>query len=43
MDKTMELEDALRTGKQILVEFYADWSPHYDWVSSVADEYKKQH
>lgn len=42
MDKAEQLKDASATGHLVLVEFYADWSPHYEWLEPVVERYAKQ-
>lgn len=35
MDIERQLEEAIGTSHLVLVVFYADWSPHYEWIGSV--------
>lgn len=42
MDKAEQLKDASATGHLVLVEFYADWSPHYEWLEPVVERCAKQ-
>lgn len=42
MNIEKELEIALKTKHLVLVIFYADWSPHYEWVGPVLRTYEKR-
>lgn len=42
MDRAEQLKDASATNHLVLVEFYADWSPHYEWLEPVVERYAKQ-
>lgn len=42
MNKSEQLKDASVTNHLVLVEFYADGAPHYEWLESVAERYAKQ-
>ena len=35
MNIEKQLETAVRTNHLVLVVFYADWSPHYEWIGPV--------
>lgn len=35
MNIERRLEEAIGTNHLVLVVFYADWSPHYEWIDSV--------
>lgn len=35
MDVEKQLEVAERTGHLVFVVFYADWSPHYEWIGPI--------
>ncbi|WP_455585486.1 thioredoxin family protein [Bacteroides sp.] len=37
-----QLEEAAQTNHLVLVLFYADWSPHYEWLEPVIDAYEKK-
>lgn len=37
-----QLETAVRTNHLVLVVFYADWSPHYEWIGPVLRTYEKR-
>ena len=42
MDTEKLLEAALRTKHLVFVIFYADWSPHYEWVGPILRTYEKR-
>lgn len=42
MDKTEQLQAASHTNDLIMVMFYADWSPHYEWLGPTIREYEKE-
>ena len=42
MDTEKQLEAALRTRHLVMVIFYADWSPHYEWVQPILRTYEKR-
>lgn len=42
MNRTEQLKDASATNHLVLVEFYTDLSPHYDWLEPVVERYAKQ-
>lgn len=42
MNIAEQLEAASHSNRLILVEFYADWSPHYEWLEPVVHTYEKQ-
>ena len=37
-----QLDAASGTNRLVWVEFYADWSPHYEWLEPVVRTYEKQ-
>ena len=39
MNIEKQLETAVRTNHLVLVVFYADWSPHYEWIGPVLRTY----
>lgn len=39
---TKQLEEATQTDHLVLILFYADWSPHYEWLEPVIDTYEKR-
>lgn len=42
MDIAEQLDHLAGTNKLVLVEFYADWSPHYEWLEPIVKTYEKQ-
>ena len=42
MDTEKQLEAALRTKHLVFVIFYADWSPHYQWIGPILHTYEKR-
>ncbi len=42
MNVADRLETAAQTTYLVLVVFYADWSPHYEWLEPVLREYEKR-
>lgn len=42
MDIVKQLEAAERTGHLVLIMFYADWSPHYEWIGPVLRTYERR-
>ena len=42
MNREKQLETAVRTNHLVLVVFYADWSPHYEWIGPVLRTYEKR-
>ena len=42
MDIEKQLEVALATNHLVLVVFYADWSPHYEWIGPILRTYEKR-
>ncbi|WP_294477578.1 co-chaperone YbbN [uncultured Bacteroides sp.] len=42
MDIVKQLEAAERTGHLVLIVFYADWSPHYEWMGPVLHTYERR-
>jgi Thioredoxin. len=41
-DVQKQLEAAAGTGHLVLVVFYADWSPHYEWIGPVLRTYEER-
>ena len=41
MDRAEKIEDAKQSDNLILIVFYADWSPHYEWIEPVLHEFDK--
>ena len=39
-DVQKQLEAAAGTGHLVLVVFYADWSPHYEWIEPLLHEFE---
>ena len=42
MNIEKQLETAVKTIHLVLVVFYADWSPHYEWIGPVLRTYEKR-
>lgn len=42
MDVARQLEEMAQTNHLVLILFYADWSPHYEWLESVIHMYEKR-
>lgn len=42
MNTEKQLEVAAESGHLVLVVFYADWSPHYEWIVPVLRTYEKR-
>lgn len=42
MDLAKQLQAAEATGQLVLILFYADWSPHYEWLEPVIRTYEKR-
>ena len=42
MDIVKQLEAAEKTGHLVLVVFYTDWSPHYEWIGPVLRTYERR-
>lgn len=42
MNIEKQLESAEKTDHLVLVVFYADWSPHYEWIGPVLRTYEKR-
>lgn len=42
MDIKKQLEAAAESNHLVLVVFYADWSPHYEWIGPVLRTYEKR-
>ena len=40
MNIEKQLETAVKTNHLVLVVFYADWSPHYEWIGPVLRTYE---
>lgn len=41
-DVTKQLEAAAQTNHLVFILFYADWSPHYEWLGPVIRTYEKR-
>lgn len=41
MDIAEKIEAAKQSGSLLLIVFYADWSPHYEWIEPVLHEFEK--
>ena len=42
MNIEKQLETAVKTNHLVLVVFYADWSPHYEWIGPVLRTYENR-
>ena len=42
MNIAEQLDAVSGTNRLVLVEFYADWSPSYEWLEPVVRTYEKQ-
>lgn len=42
MDTEKQLEVARNTNHLVLVVFYADWSPHYEWIGRILRNYEEK-
>lgn len=42
MDIEKQLEVARNTNHLVLVIFYADWSPHYEWIGRILRNYEEE-
>lgn len=42
MNLAEQLDYLAGTNHLVLVEFYADWAPHYSWLEPVVHAYEKQ-
>ena len=42
MDIEKQLEVAAQSDHLVLIVFYADWSPHYEWIGPVLRTYEKR-
>lgn len=42
MNIAEQLDNLANTNHLVLIEFYADWSPHYEWLDPVVQTYEKQ-
>ena len=42
MNIAEQLDAVSGTNRLVQVEFYADWSPHYEWLEPVVRTYEKQ-
>lgn len=40
---TKQLEEAAQTDHLVFILFYADWSPHYEWLEPVIRTYEKKY
>ena len=41
-DVTKQLEAAAQTSHLVLIFFYVDWAPHYNWLEPAINEYEKR-
>ena len=41
MDIEKQLEVAAQSDHLVLIVFYADWSPHYEWIGPVLRTYER--
>lgn len=41
-DVIKRLEEAAQTNHLVLILFYEDWSPHYEWLEPVISAYEKR-
>jgi len=42
MDIEKQLEVAAQSDHLVLIVFYADWSPHYEWIGPVLRTYERR-
>ena len=42
MGITEQIEEAKRSDSLLLLVFYADWSPHYEWIEPLVHEFEKR-
>ena len=42
MNIAEQLDAVSGTNRLVLVEFYADWSPHYEWIEPLVHEFEKR-
>ena len=42
MGITEQIEEAKRSDSLLLLVFYADWAPHYEWIEPLVHEFKKR-
>lgn len=42
MNIAEQLDYLANTNHLVLIEFYADWSPHYEWLDPLVRTYEKQ-
>ncbi len=40
MDLTKQIEEARQSETLTLIVFYADWSPHYEWIEPIVHEFE---
>lgn len=41
MDLAKQIEEVKQSDALILIVFYADWSPHYEWIEPLVHEFEK--
>lgn len=41
MDITEKIEEAKWSDSLLLLVFYADWSPHYEWIEPLVHEFEE--
>ena len=42
MDIAEKIEDAKQSDALLLIVFYTDWSPHYEWIEPLLHEFEKR-
>ena len=42
MDIAEKIEDAKQSDALLLIVFYTDWSPHYEWIGPVLRTYEQR-
>ena len=42
MNAAEQLKKTVGDGHLTLLEFYADWSPHYEWIEPILHSFEKQ-
>lgn len=42
MGITEQIEEAKRSDSLLLLVFYADWPPHYEWIEPLVHEFEKR-
>ena len=40
MDIAEKIEDAKQSDALLLIVFYTDWSPHYEWIEPLLHEFE---